>query len=1156
MLFLASLFLFFLQMPSAYAEAPYCVARPADKNTVVNPQLLTAPLDLNRLYKSTSEELNKLNKTVIQLKDQSVLPTPLVAKQTLTQQLAQAHIDFANAKKDVVETVISIDSSHRLAAERMIEGYFKLGSLILSLDLLNNPYGSTIESIRNTYALVFTNSQLEEVFPQNLAMIDGIVQRPLPATAASEMSYQVIWSDHNLYSFFVRAAALSATTRNSGKAYLETVRCQLGNLMMNKLVVNETIIGQENQPLPIDANQNLCLNNPAHEFYEMALHDSQSDKEQILRESVSEHWPTEPKDDALTSLLNASSGLFSPLQLLLEPKRVVQILINTGNTQANLDAMIDVISQRLAQYTALQYQNVLNLDPLESLWGDKRLQKIFFDSLNSCHYAITDTFSQTLDNDKIIAMLNNADQLNFIFQLLGGLLTDRADLMTMNETQLKIFFRDFIKNERRTATLLSMQYFYEHDHDSGIDTADLMAAVRKVALPIINEDIDKLWDQNHLEDYAGLLAKTVLAKREGAKSSSTELIQFATSMIEGAKKVQSYLDEKITSPAQLDYDDSALIRTFTPKINTLSAGTRQFVDILTSEKSFAGRKKIWAEFEKNLQAQAKAAGVSCRAINFGDRLAYDAKDLVASVTPKTLRPDQETTQRDCDTVMVFAGAIGLNDAAPPTKFSSVYVYLEQTLKKSDLEVFVKNYREELAAPVLDALRPLSFRVSAPPQGPLSKIYNAVTSIYSENAEPETYAQVLSRVNKLEEALPLVREALRRTSKNSQMILAKVVNAKEEKDLGWLVTETNIINAFLGEFNLQDYFKQMNGFRMVPGAPDMEFDAEPISEMVESSYFIFPNLLDYHQRLQKLWTRDEFNSQDIADSIVSLHGRFGTGVAALLLFKGGYSFMPSWRYLGRAPIISFLEQRFDVAGPGLSAWGDYMLALLIGHAHKTFNSKLDFRTELGHIDDLLHVDALGVGSTDNPLPLVEWADYSKLFHLYTSHIAEANSSIKQDAFWSLFPVTQGLFMRAAGRVGSTARMRSNVKVESMTYSQRMAFEEGLRRTGARQIARMRYYLSDLRNPTSLDLSELRLNLDTIRNHPISKTEAGRIREVQLAETAYRKVIKEIGNEVHNLKDHPTLMDAYSKALFGEAGNAQQLEDIYTEWVRLFQHGEDI
>jgi hypothetical protein len=47
---------------------------------------------------------------------------------------------------------------------------------------------------------------------------------------------------------------------------------------------------------------------------------------------------------------------------------------------------------------------------------------------------------------------------------------------------------------------------------------------------------------------------------------------------------------------------------------------------------------------------------------------------------------------------------------------------------------------------------------------------------------------------------------------------------------------------------------------------------------------------------------------------------------------------------------------------------------------------------------------------------------------------------------------------------------------------------------------------------------------------------------------------LGPTVHDLKDHRYLLDAYAKAIFGESGQARQLEEIYGEWIRIEINGE--
>ncbi len=1133
MLFIANLIAFIIQLPAATAQAQVCQPGAVANTVAISAHWNTPTANLSREFMTTAKELDGLSKIVAQLKDDSLLTMPIQSLDSFENRLAKAQGDFSTLKKHVLLTVISIDASHRLASTKLIEGYLKLGYTLLSLELLSHPFGATIESVRNSYGLVLTHKQLEEIYPQNLGMSDGVEAHLMKKQNSNTATYQLAWSGENIYRLLVRAAALSKTTRDSKQAYLSTVRCELGRLMIGKLIANESLLGQEHQALPVDLEQKLCLNAPVREFFELALTDSQYSKEQILRKSLSSHWPKTPDSPELIAFFTAFGSKIGRLDLLLDPdstSNIVRQMIAESDSTSKVTIDTKALSQQLNQYITNQYANTPDLLPLKSLWGDAQLQKTILDVFNDCQFAVQDAFGQPLDAQTIGQMLNKSDALTFVFSLMRGMATSRVEMMAMDETQLKLFLRDFIKNQRRNATIETMLYFFNsYTHLPGYDVNDLMAAVRKEALPLIDQKIDQIWAAGSLDKFVNVLAADILKNRNGAQSMKTALAEYSGQLATAAKNVEDILDPEITAAEKLPYDVAALKRALSPKIATLTGNTKTLVNVLSAEKSFDKSKQIWGELKSLLQDQATAANVNCRPINFFDRL--------------HISEARQAVQRDCSAVNLFAGALGLDEKAPPTQFLNVYYYLRQNVSSSELETITDLYRNELVAPTLNDFRPLMYHVD--PKNPKSETFS------------HYYAHLFGAHLG---TLPKIREVLERGTKISREVLTKVVNAKKESDLDWLITKTNVINEVLGQGQLADYLSNLNGFSATPNDPTSGqlFAVESTRAIAERSLndregFVFPSLIEYHRHLQTVATQDDFLQQDIRDEFMAAHGTLGTVIMGTMLFKWAYGFTPGW--MGRKWVASALERPFDLAGNAISAWGDYVMMLIVGHAYGTYQAKQNFQTELGHVNDLLHADSLRVGTTDNPLPLVEWDVYSRVYHLYDSKNTAANSSLVQDAFWGLFPFSYGTVGRMLGKVTANLRAKSNLQIENMSTSERLAFEETLRRRGTRQLAKLQFYLAALRHPHSLDVAELYMNLQTIRRSPLSKTKTGQAVEIQHAEDAYRKIISELGSQIQNFHDHPNLMESYAKSLFGEGGDTRQLDEIYREWVRIFVNGEE-
>ncbi|MCB0350707.1 MAG: hypothetical protein KDD38_05950, partial [Bdellovibrionales bacterium] len=704
----------------------------------------------------------------------------------------------------------------------------------------------------------------------------------------------------------------------------------------------------------------------------------------------------------------------------------------------------------------------------------------------------------------LVQKLTAAEDFYFFTNLSYDLELLSVRLTKMSASEIESTLKDFIISRKFTSinqALIPVINYFTTSQNPDLD--QLLAAIQKDLKPIAYKIINNRINKSNLNSYIQTLTSKALQKSASANSLQLLLETFTAEMIEAAKKIKSYLDES-TPATSLPLDQKALVRALKSSISAISTPVQSRIYILVNEPDFAIQKQIWSGIESSLNANIKRFGVKCEPIGFTAQISNWSRGLFQNEKTKL---EREAAQRDCDLANVVGSALGLKRENQFGEFADVHATLAQKMSADDLNVFVKNYREELTFDLFTEFQMLNADINKK-----QKLYD-----------------VLAESISVESSLPLVKENIEKSIAPLNATLKTVSASRSVKDLDFIIKRTKIINALLGENDLSTLSTSLNGYNAL---------GSNISDIMESRGFVFPNLIEYHKKIQTEMINNEEINDQVYEEFLTANIYISMGVIGGWAAQHFLGVLPRW--MGGPSIAGLIHNVGSKTINLIDGHGWFLMGLIGGHIGTLELKKNDFKTGLKHINDLTQSETLKPEGAENPLPLIEWSDYQQQLRYYTEGIHAANMNQLMDLGWLTFPFMMNRAIQHGTKRMTDGLGRKNEKFQVQSFKQRGFYEIRTRMSLNHKMKLMRSSFKDIKNPRSLDLTELQIGRDLALRE--ARTAAEKIRINQ----SYDKIILEFGSRLERVIDHPAILESYSRAMFGNSGTISQAHRFYEEF----------
>lgn len=1104
--YIVAISLILLSSRQGYAQ--YCQVS-GDGHSSINLQTLELPKTIQNDYLKLVEELKSLGQKLAKTKEEILILTAKKSNpKAFSVKEAKVHLTALNAK--ILNLVEKIPNTHRKASQELIEGYFQVTDRLLLIEILDQPQNAKLSKLQSDYSLNLPGTIFDKIYPLGLNLSEGI-EATFNSNKNNSSTYTLSFSGENIFRALVRGAAQSPKNIKNGSAYFETVRCGLNRILIGKTKINQALLGKEQDKLNISNDTRVCLNTPVQDFENLSKSDVEIRKEKSLRALLSAELPqlfVNLSEESISIFTETRLGEFIA-QFRLFPDWLSELNNNKGDADPEVTpAMLAQVSAEIDTQIENEYQRLPLLKSLRGVWAESSMVTIFNNLIESCNYNLSDSLGKSLDKKILIEKLVRAEDFYFFNNLANDLESLNVRLTKMQENEISILLKEFIISRKIIAinqALIPVLNYFSTSTSPDLDT--LLAALQADLKPAAEQIIDSRLKKSELNKYVNTLSQIAKQKNTNASSHNLLLESFTLEMMTAAKKIKTYLDEK-TKISELPLDKSALIRSFQPSLSQISRENSGRVYILAAEKDFNIQKNIWLSMKAKLNSDIQKFGVDCKPIDFTSRAQIWGKGLFEDARTSRAR---ESSQRDCDLLNIFAGALGLERQTPFSKFSDIHANLAAKMTEDELASFVSIYRNELTSDLFGEFRLLDMKIENTSKNNI-KLY-----------------EILADAKNPKDVLDLVRTGIRNSLKPLSSHLEKVSSSKTEADLDFFIKRTRIINALLGEGDLSALTSSLNGYNAL---------SYQISDIMAEKGFVFPQLIKYHSTLQEKMVADEGLRDEVYEEFLTSNIYISMGVLGGWAAKHAFGVMPAW--LGLPRLSSVIHSAGQKLSHTIDGHGWFLMGIIAGHIGSLEIKKSEFRTELRHINELTQSETLKPEGAENPLPLIEWSDYKQQFTYYESGIKTANLNQLMDLGWLAFPFIMNKAIQQGLKKMSSGLIRQNAKFEVSSVKDRKFYESRTEFILNHRKTLLRSAFSELKNPKSLDVIELQIARDNALRQTTSAAKRARIND------SYEKIIKEFGSRIESVIEHPTLLESYSKAMFGEYGTPAQAYRFYQEF----------
>jgi hypothetical protein len=1108
-------------------EVHFCATN-SDGGHSVLPELLKGDQGLNSEIESWEKAAQALFDQLSNTRD--ALLTTAKAYTGLKALLANSEAPMTDLKTRAANILNQIPASYRRQGQEILTNYFNIVASRSQLEQFMEPTKWGIERLRAKYLIqlnVNAGNTLLGVGDYYLPGVDIEI-----ATESTSLVYKLALSGETVFNSLVRAAARTPLL-HPREAYVETVRCTLGRAIISKLTLNQNILGNEGRALPISNDENFCLGAKAEDLKTLAERDSNVSRELQLRAIFAKSLPeiaTKMSKGTRTFLRN--SGLQSHIAMLAGFPANLSVIDQNLKEKGQSEIDENAFSHAFGEIDQLVNAEYLSHRPWESLrgiWRAPAIQAKLTSIFDNCGIKLIDEHRTAVTVDAYWTNLMRSDDAVFLINIYSDLNSLPGRWLDLDRAQLQATLRNYILKKKVDASMRAFAYLVDYlvDKDAA-DPDQMMTVVYDDVSTLLTSEYQKIWASNaDLQKWLDSTADQIFEAKSSAESFQLMRTSFIEDLIKAADGVDKIMDPN-RQAATLPYDEKAVLTALTGPIQKLSRDNMRRYNLLKNEHDPAKRHALWEKISAMNEAEAKARGATCEPLGRGQRMVgFFTGWIWAEKTSQ-----QTVANQDCQAMKEIAEAIGADRTVKPDDLSHTYLSIQHNLDIAAADEFVNLYRSLLVSGIESEYRLLDFPLNA------SQKDNGITldfPLFPDYKKDETKLwQKLVRVHDAQALEPDVVIALQASVKSLDGYLKTVVHAKNEQDLYFFITRTNVINTILGQ-NLIEQMAILDDLNPVDSGAQ-------VSKVLESDKgFVFPTLLKYHLSLQEAWTRKEELHKDLWDEFVNTTAMIPIqGLLWGWAAKTAFGIWPRWTGLPAASsMINAVGNRLS---PLIAAHADYTTALIAGLLGQSAFAWHDFNAELGNLD-LLHLsDGAGIVAPGSPFPLIEEDNFFRQKTLFEEGSSNALSELMQNGALLFVPLG----------IAHGARFYSGgVRSYRMWWENNWDRSGSILRGGYRSVLHFR--VQNRLKQLSLDLAILgnpKIELGQLQSARDRAWKAARfVVGRRTVDEAYEHIITAIGSDAESFANNPNLQQEYVYAMYDRSGTVPQLEAIYQEYLRI-------
>lgn len=1070
----------------------YCLPRIDDQGKLqpgwgVNNSLIqVVPVELKDRFKQAQSLANDLAKNEVKAAQKLFVGANLnVDPNLLTSFIAK----FNQLRTDVELIIEETPTAHRLTTNSLIEGYFQIGLVLEKLATFTNPNFYSLNALKNLVGLKVSASAVQKIYPPGEKIIEGL---------ALENNY-LSFSSENLFRFLARGGANSPVTAKTGENYLETVRCLLGRTVLAKLEQTRLVLNENQLPYPINGNEKFCYGAKAEEFIEFNKNDSNSMIESHLREKFSNQLTSSLDliDADTTKLISERLLIPFTVTLYVYPgllpiinHRIQNIAKHGGQPEPKLatEQELSMINSKISSAIEGLYSKMPELAALrKKIWESQVVRRELNSLLNTCHFDLRDN-GINLNINQVVQLLYKYEDYIFAGYLKNDLVSGREKFIHMNESQIVEELRAAMVKSYLYASEQSLAQLFDYFGTAmNPEYSELNALISQRITPILEKQLNTLTNNSQMQSWFVARAKEIVAEQKSAASATTFVVDYTNQMIKKSKLMKIAADAN--TPAEiLKYNPNYIVDAMQSSLSQLGPQFRQQLNIITSTKDFKQKRELWlTRLKPEILSEIKHQGVECKPLGL-----FSRSDL----------------QRDCYLIFTLMGALAIERETEPTNLAHTLRFLSSQMKDDEVGAFIKSYREQLVGEIADEFRLLTAPIHSGDEG-----------------SPQLYT-VLSSSIKIDEAIKLVKELLRRNITTLNTQLAAVVRAQSSEDLGFLIRDTKVINYLLGEGEFSQTLAQYYS-------------------MSEKDFF-FPNLLRRHKNLQFEMASQKAYLPGIWGEY--LQTQYRIALESILFMGGRWVFARSLTKSVGPSIATFFNKLVLGGRNYFEGQGFYVLGLMAADTAYQVSQKSQFSTELKNLNDLMRADAFDVSASSMRHQLIDWSSYRNQVLYVQSQESAATSAIWQNVAWATVPTsTIILASRIGKKVGTHLKNKRDTKMYTVGYQERLAIENRISRGIRYNHNILKTEIKSLGNLKTLEVYSLRNELSLKLNN--AKTQLAKDK----LQADYNRIIFRFGDDMLAYAEHPQLLGAYAKAMYGSESSTALIRAWIQEYVFLLKYG---
>jgi hypothetical protein len=1133
-LFVAVAALLSLVLMSGTAQAQVCAP---NAENIIELSAAYAPKireQIRKEYEVLVADISKVGAAALSAEKKAIATTN-TNFQDLASQARQLQTQTEALKKRIQSYVNRLTHSESEAGRNVLDIYFKVVSSLSNVMTATNPMGISMNWMKSTYGVQLSAAARNSIYPTANEMPAGTEM----TTLSAKPTYRISLSSSMIFEAMVRAVATSKLMQKYSKAYLETARCTLGRIVLAKYQVHRVVLGENMNTLPVSAQQLMCSQTRVSEFNDFITREADEVGEIVVREQIGAALP-----NALRNLSNQALTLINENPDIAEKYLALYAYPDMLATEAagSDPKILDTLIAETKKSMTLNDKQNPAFAKLKSVWKSNSMRALaqkIHTNMTACRFRAMDELLTPITLSQMLDKFVLTEDIVFTSMLESEIGLASLSFSRQSPERLSGVIKDYIINIKvRAMKEAILAFLHRASDDYSLDRYSFVAALDNEIERAARAEIKNRWPQTGLDAELNKIASSIHGQTATKNRFDIKSFLMSKSLHEKALDVN-----KIMSPTtpikELGFDRGALVRIFTNEINALSAPNRMRMNFALGEENPSLKVKIWSELQARVLAQAKHFGVTCSANSKMKSFYLGARDFFG--IPKATT-NADIAQSDCYSILRLGKFLALGQINNPKNISHIIEALRPIVSSKELNEFVANYREEVASAILSEYRLLDAQIDA-----------------KNKKSPQLYIELAKQISAnrgkitdqlVQRNLPLIKSIVKRALPALEHELIKVVNAKTAQDLSFFITRTKVINRLLGEDeNGNNNSEYLEGFGFVNTLPDDTDKAVFNStQLITAPGLHFPELLKYHQKLQREMVRKEDVAFENWNEFLSIQGTVAMWVLGGWGAKWALGYLP--KFTG-GPMASHYMGKlvFSPLSRTINAHGRLMMPVFVGSIGGFELQKRNYQSQLNSVTDLTRSDALNFGTVTSTMPLISWSDYSQQKKYFTANIAQ----LKKAQYMTAGFLAASVAISYAPRLKIMSRPlafldKRAIKIATSGSKNTTGFEKVLTFQINALKNRLAPSFSILGKPKSIDIS----TLIAARDAALAKTGPGFLGRLKAERinNAYKNIIGEIGERVWRYQQYPQLNKSMNRILFGPRADETQISRWYAEYKRLY------